>query len=293
MIGLSELPARLLGGQRRCCYHACTQKSDWSRVFRGERGIDVEGQWVCSAACFLGVAQELIANLSESRTPVVSTRTHLPLGLVMVSRGEVSSGQLRAALEYQQKSRQGKRIGDVFKELGIADDNQIMRALAEQWSIPIFPLHDPEVLVIPERLPMQLLETYRTLPVHFAPAARVLLLGFVDTLHRSLLYAVEQMLGCRTEPCLVQPNFYRRQLELLRGNAENSEIVIDTSTTVIEAAQIALNYAQQLEAATARIVSCGQYLWIRLDPNDFHLLLRFPAATATLALSSEQNPSHA
>ena len=258
-------------------------------MFRNERGIDVEGQWVCSSACFLAVAQELIASLRESRAPVASTRTRLPLGLVMVSRGEVSSGQLRVALEYQQKCRKGKRIGDVFKELGIADDNQILRALAEQWSIPIFPLHDAEASVIPERLPMQLLETYRTLPVHFAPAGRVLLLGFVDTLHRSVLYAVEQMLGCRTEACLVQPTFYSRQLERLRRNAENSAIVIETRTTVIEASQIALNYAQQLEAASARMVSCGQYLWIRLDPNDFHLLLRFPAATSARALSPEQN----
>ncbi len=276
MMNLSQLPSRLLPKQRQCSYRGCIQKPDWNRLFHSVQGIELQGEWMCSEACFLAAAQELLSSLGEARTTSPSSRTHLPLGLVMVSRGDLTSTQLRAALDYQQKSKPGKRIGDVLKELGVVVETQITRALAEQWSCPVFPLQAAEPPAMPEQLPLQLLETYRMLPVHSAPAARMLLLGFTDALHHSVLYAVERMLGCRTEACLIQSNFYRRQLELLRASAGSSQIVIETSTTVMEAAQILLNYARQLESTEARVVSCGNYLWIRLEPRILHILLRTP-----------------
>jgi hypothetical protein len=282
-MNLSELPARFLPKQRQCSYRGCVQKHDWNPLFRSDSGIELQEQWLCSEECFLAAARDLLASLGEVRPVSSTSRTHLPLGLVMVSRGDLSSGQLRAALDFQQKSRPAKRIGDVLKELGVVGENEITRALAEQWSCPVFPLQAPENLAMTEHLPLHLLESYRMLPVHFAPAARILLLGFTDTLHHSVLYATEQMLGCRTEACLIQSSFYWRQLELLRASAGSSQIVIETNTTVMEAAQILLNYARQLESSKVRIVSCGKYLWIRLEPKTLHLLLRVPLTASACA----------
>ena len=195
MMNLSQLPSRLLPKQRQCSYRGCIQKPDWNRLFHSVQGIELQGEWMCSEACFLAAAQELLSSLGEARTASPSSRTHLPLGLVMVSRGDLTSTQLRAALDYQQKSKPCKRIGDVLKELGVVVETQITRALAEQWSCPVFPLQAAEPPAMPEQLPLQLLETYRMLPVHSAPAARMLLLGFTDALHHSVLYAVGTNVG--------------------------------------------------------------------------------------------------
>lgn len=275
MIALAELPARLLVNRRRCSYSACSQKPDWNRLFQADRGIELQDEWLCSESCFLSRVSELLFAIDEPRPALACQRSQLPLGLVMISRGSLTSAQLHYALE-QQKRRPGKRIGEVLKELGVADESQITRALAQQWSCPVFSFQTPETVEIADQFPLHLFELYRMLPVHFSPASHVLLLGFTETVHHSLLYATEQMLGCRAEPCLIQFSVYQRHLETLRAASLDTQVVIETRTSVKEGATILLNYARQLEAQKARVVRCGDYVWVRFEPRVFNVLLKLP-----------------
>jgi len=276
MMDISELSSRLRSRQRPCSYRECARKIEWSDLLHRDAGIELDGQWLCSENCFLAAARDLLASIGEVRSPAVSTRTALPLGLIMVSRGDLTAAQLRIALDYQQKICPSKKIGNVLRDFGVVAEGQITRALAEQWSCPIFPLQPPEDLTVPDLLPLHLLETYGVVPVHFTSGAKMMLLGFTEALHHSVLYATEKMLNCRTEACLISPSLYSRQLESLRFRGTSTQIVIETMSSATEAAQIVRNYALQLSCNRVRVVSCGRYLWIRLEPKSLDILLRIP-----------------
>ena len=61
----------------------------------------------------------------------------------MVQAGVLDERTLKAALKVQQVKR--KRIGQVLKEMGVADDVQIAKALASQLNIPLVRLEDIEI----------------------------------------------------------------------------------------------------------------------------------------------------
>ncbi|HLH08481.1 MAG TPA: hypothetical protein VKW78_14670 [Terriglobales bacterium] len=272
---LSELPIRLLSKGRRCGNQHCKHALDWTQMLRPDRGIEFQGQWLCSEDCFSSVMEDAISTIPEPVPGPVSSRG-MPLGLVLLSRGYLTHTQLNQALQYQQSRRPAKRIGDVLKELGVANDRQITRALAERSGCPVFTLQPSESSSCGECLPLHFLEVYRMLPVHFSPGTRTLFLGFTERVSYALLYAVEQMLGIHAEPCLIESSLYERQYEIARNRSSNAQIVIETAITISEAVRLVLNYARQLQTASVRVASCGEYLWLRLTPTGFDIVIRFP-----------------
>jgi hypothetical protein len=131
-------------------------------------------------------------------------------------------------------------------------------------------------------LPLRLLERFRMLPVQFVAATRILHMAFCDGIDYTALYAIEQMLDCRTEACIIRRSSMDRELERMGHESRSGDLLFESWREPAAMAQVTCNYAIKLGADEVRIVGCGEYIWVRLDSarRISTLLFRHPLAVA-------------
>jgi hypothetical protein len=235
----------------------------WPAWFRKLGGLWFEGRWYCQAECLKPLLEFRMLHLLSSFV-AQKTRSHrLPLGLLLVNRGAISAEQLREGLRRQRDAGSG-RLGDWFRQMGTIDEQQLTAALGQQWGCPVFPLEQQTPNPAwSNLLPLPLLESARTVPVHASLDGRVLHLCFGDHLDHPLLYAVELMLGCRTVACVASEAKIDSLLKQLRRHAQRTETCFDTVRDPREMAWVICNYATQLRAARVAVVRTNAHLWVR------------------------------
>lgn len=261
----------------RCAQPECRANSVLRAVSRRKNGIRLSGDWYCSPECFeLAIRDRLPRLFSSGRAPVDSRRSRMPLGLLLLSRGEISSEQLRTALANQRTS--GERIGEVIQRLGFAREQQITSAVAAQWGYPVFSLRN-RALQVPIHIPAPILEFYQVLPVHYAGIGRKLLIGFVNAVEHRLLYTIEHMTGCTAVPCFITATEHRTHLHSFTIRRSDHEVVFERGGSIQEMARIARSYAVQIGAEEARLASCGDYVWARVTGQRQEMDLLFRSHT--------------
>ncbi len=186
--------------------------------------------------------------------------------------------QLRTALEAQRMH--GRRIGQWLEHLGFATSQQITAALGLQWSCPVLQssaIVDPECARV---LPLRLLQSSRMLPIRFIASTRVFYLAFSDGLDHTALYAIEQMLHCRTDACLVEPSALERGLERIAREPRQGDVHFEGWHEAVEMARITCDYVLKLEAEQVQVVACGEYIWVRLQAGSgfSNILFRCPVS---------------
>jgi hypothetical protein len=210
----------------------------------------------------------------------MSRLNRLPLGLILLSQGEITSEQLRSALQMQRSAGRG-RIGEWLVNIGATSEECVTRALAAQQDSPVFAPREPQSLPPAMHWPQPLTESYRAVPVFYNSAQIALYVGFLDRVDYAFLHSVEHMLHCQTDPCIVPAAVYRDNVEYQAPQQSNETIVIHQLQNSFEMAQTIDNYAQQVHARRCTLTSCGGFLWIRLVcPTGFHVdfLFRSPVA---------------
>jgi len=242
---------------------------------RRPRGVRMRGSWYCRADCLERAVSELLdigglgsggmvsEGLGSARNIVAPHR--IPLGLLLLSRQQLTADQLRTALDRQRTAGHG-RIGEWLQRLGFATERQITAALARQWSCPV--LRNSSGTLGASRfmpIPVRLLESIQMIPVEFAEASQTLLIAFSEGIDHSVLYAVEQMLGYRTEACFVCPSVLQKGLEALAQVRGSGDVIFDRVEDARECASIIVSYAAKVAAEEIRLVKCGHHLWIRLQ----------------------------
>ena len=248
----------------RCGFDDCVHRRNlWRRWRRRARGLELEGVWYCLDHCLERALARALGGLRA--IPERAAPAHrIPLGLLMLSRQQITAEQLRHALEVQRAAGRGK-IGEWLKFFGFATDEQVTAALARQWSCPIL---RGGVLPAAERripqMPLGLLEAFAMIPVDYIPATATLHVAFSERIDYTVLYALEQMLGCHTEPCLVVPGVLRRHLQGLLERRRETEVVFDCLTDTAEFGRIIRSYAARVGASELRLAGCGPHLWARL-----------------------------
>jgi hypothetical protein len=222
-----------------------------------------EGRWYCDPRCLKSALELRVSNLLFGFRPRKSKPYRLPLGLLLVSRGAVTTDQLRYALHLQRAAGVDK-LGTWFCRMGAISEEQIAAALAQQWGCALFPLDtempNPSWL---GRIPFSLLESARAVLAHVSPDSRLLHLAFGDRVDHFLLYAVEQMLDCRTVPCVAPETRIATLLNSLRLQSEKSEIAFDTVREPREIARIICNYTIELQATRIAISRVSSHIWVR------------------------------
>ena len=231
--------------------------------------------WYCTIDCFENAATQTFAEMMTYEPEAPEVKHRVPLGLLMVSRGQLRPEQLRRALEQQRLAGRGK-LGHWLQELGFSSEQQVTANLALQWACPVFPLRPGIVPACAWMLPLPLLESFRMLPVHFAPAAHSLYIGFTEKIDYVMLSHIERMLDCKTQPCIVSPQLLEKVLEQLREKPRSREIQFEVAMEPEEMARITRGYVAKLGAEEVRSTAYGHYVWLRLlhQKNATNLLFR-------------------
>jgi hypothetical protein len=140
-----------------------------------------------------------------------------------------------------------------------------------------------------------LLESFHMMPVELVEASGTLLMAFSEGIDYTMLYAIEQMLGLRTEACLVCPSTMQKSLEALRRQRRSSDIVFEHLDDAEECIHIIGNYSAKVKARQIRLAKCGEHLWVRMERlrrEAVNLVVRVPSedAASTLVIVSYAAP---
>jgi len=274
------LPTTALATLPRCANPFCLRPpSLWQRWWARHEGTWLEENWYCSPDCFYDGLCACLENAGALTLRRTAKPNRLPLGLVLLSRQEITAEQLRQALAMQRSTGSGK-VGEWLVRMGAIAEEQVTSALAAQQGCAVFASREPQSLPATMHWPRPLTETFRAAPVFYNPAQSNLYVGFLEGVDHSFLYSVERMLQCRTEPCILPPPVFQRNVERQAAPWESETIVIHQPQDHFEMAQAIANYAQQVQAERCAVTTCAGHLWIRLRcSTGFHVdfLFRLPA----------------
>lgn len=259
-----------------CEDRACAARQDRWALVKRRRRVKLGQAWYCADGCL----ERAVAGLLASKTSTIPQQAagyRMPLGLLMISRGDLDPEQLRVALQ-QQAIAAGGRIGEWLQRLGFSTEQQVTAALSIQWACPTLRIIPEAQAYYAGLLPHTLQEAYSMLPVHFAESSRLLYVGFADRVAHRLLYAVERMLSCRTIPCLVASSAYQEAMRRTPTGAGSNEATFYSVNDPREMSHIIAAYVNRCAATEVRIHSCGEYMWARLLSGAYHFNLLFLAA---------------
>jgi hypothetical protein len=259
------------------CQHAQVIKDPAAR----KAGIQMHGNWYCSSRCFIAATELELSRLMRSRSHRSNSTPRMPLGLSLVSRGVLSEDQFREIARKQKKS--GCEFSELLIQEGILSEEQLTAARAAQWDCPVFDVPEfpaPANISIPQAL----IDAYEAVPLHYANGSKTLLVGFERAVEYALLYAVETVVQCRTQPCFVTPTGYRmrreqrRRLQEIGDMASPLEVVIETARTSGEIARSLCKMSVEFEADEAIMAKCKEYIWVRLKSSGKEIDLLFVTA---------------
>ena len=278
---LSRLRSCWQRAHPRCENRGCNLMRRMGRRILWWHGkIRLWGLSYCAPQCFENAACECFSEACTSVVAASVIRHRVPLGLLMLSRGQLTHPQLQAALEAQGASRH-RRLGEWLQELGFATEQQVTAALGLQWACPVLVGRAAHDFACGHMLPYRLLERFRILPVQFVAATRIFYVAFCDGIDYTALYAIEQMLDCRTQACVIGRSSMDRELERMGHETRTGDLLFESWHDPAAMAHITCGYAQKLGAEQVRIVACGEYIWVRLEARRevLTLLFRNPSAS--------------
>jgi hypothetical protein len=197
----------------------------------------------------------------RSLIAVESHQHRIPLGLVMLEQGWITSNQLRQALDAQRAAKAG-RLGQWLVRQQGASEQLVTRALGLQWSCPVLPLefHDVDALAV--LVPRLFVDAFGALPLRMA-AGQLLYLGFEDRLDPIVALAVERMSGLRVESGLVQESqFAPAHARMLSAKFPAVELVEAVSEQAV--AHALSKSIERMKPVESRLVRVHDCLWLRM-----------------------------
>jgi len=248
----------------RCASPQCPHRAAlWPSWLRGASGVEFEGRWYCGTNCLRPIIGLRVQSLSSSFVQEKPRNFRIPLGLLLVDRGAISPEQVRIALQRQRDTGRG-RIGDWFLQLGMVTDQQLTNALGQQWGCPVFPLEPQKAkLSCADLVPLPLLESAFAVPAHASPDGRNLHIAFGNRVDHTLLYGMEQLLGCQTIACVASGKAIAQVLDHLRRNATREETCFENVRDPREMTAAICSYAEHLRARRVSVARAAAFLWVR------------------------------
>ena len=116
-------------------------------------------------------------------------------------------------------------------------------------------------------IPFNLLKKFDMAPVHFSNDRRMLHMAFAEKIEYRALFAIEQMMDCKTEACLTT----RAEIDAALLRMEEEQISRDKffegTSDPDETTRIICSYISSLNANEIRIAPCGELLWARITSD--------------------------
>jgi hypothetical protein len=243
-----------------CALRTCRNTMLIRSVPQPRVGVQVGLSWYCSVDCFAEAALLRLTELWDQRVVEMPHRPRHSIGLVMLSKDYLTSEQLRQAT--LQSQLRDEELEVALLRLGFANERQVAAARAAQWGCPV--LKQERVgLAVEVDVPLAILRAFSAVPLHYTPNGR-LLLGVVHRVEHTLLHALEQMTGCRAEPCFITPTEFDAQLPRVTVAPDCQEVVFEDIMTPTQMANALGGLTIEVAAREARFVHCRDYIWTRL-----------------------------
>ena len=243
-----------------CANPAC--RTGFLQFWRSRSAPVFEDGWSCSSQCTDLLVRAAVRRELDGRSRSEENHRHrIPLGLLMLEQGWITSAQLRQALDAQRAAGAG-RLGQWLIGLGRVNEQLVTRALGLQWSCPVLPLdfHDPQALA--PLMPRLLVDAFGALPLRLT-GSKLLYLGFEDRLDPVLALAVERMTGLRVESGLVRESLFRpAHTRMLTTSFPAAELVEAASEPI--AAKALAHAIERSQPANSRLVRVHDCLWLRM-----------------------------
>jgi Type II secretion system (T2SS), protein E, N-terminal domain len=244
----------------RCANPDC--RSGWVHLFRRRSTPIFEGGWTCSPQCTEALLLGAVRRELDDRQPARETHRHrIPLGLLMMEQGWITSKQLRDALEAQKAAERG-RLGNWLVLQHATDEATVTRALGLQWSCPVPPTEFAGPAALTSVMPRLFLDAFGVLPLRVA-ADKVLYLGFEQSPDSILAFAVGRMSGMRVESAIVPSSvFHKAQSNMLAEQFPTVQLAEAVSESA--AAHLLARSIERHQPAEARLVRTHDCLWLRM-----------------------------
>src|ERR1700689_3866069 len=113
------------------CRHTQTV---WRRYRRKSRGVVIQGSRYCLEECMERALRDAVERILPVSKPV-RTPHRIPLGLLLLSRQQLTADELRTALAAQRDAGRG-RIGEWLQALGFASEQKVTGGLARRAPAP-------------------------------------------------------------------------------------------------------------------------------------------------------------
>ena len=252
-------------GNVKCGLGSCPgPDSPWARFRPQRHGALLQGVFYCGRPC---LETALTAQLARLRAlpPIAAPSNRIPLGLLMVARGWLTHEQVAKALEAQQKARSGQ-IGEWIERLGFATEQQVTSALGLQWGCPVTLAADAASLLPVGPIPLGILEAFQMIPLQFVAATKIISIGFGQRVDHGALYAIENILDCRTQPCVAGRKMVADELAQMRQHWQprQRELEFGLMRDFGEIKRVAVSYMLRLGADEIRLARVGDFIWLRL-----------------------------
>jgi hypothetical protein len=289
----SLLPAVDRGWEKMravCALPECPGKSLVRYIPQTRTGIRVGKLWYCSADCFAMAARAPLADLCGRRVTEMPRSPRMSLGLVMLSKGQLTAEQLRKAVVQSEVA--GEDLEAALVRLGLASEKQLTASRAAQWGYPVF-AQDQVGHLVEADIPRVLLDACSAVPLHYSATAKRMLLGFVTRIDHSFLESMERVTGCRAEPCFITPTDFDEQMERITSPQDYEDVLVDEPGTPDRMARTVGRYAVEVGATEAFFTQCKGYVWVRVagkrGRTDITFRISSVASGAGTTLISEES----
>jgi hypothetical protein len=267
-----------------CAMPSCHNKLLMRAVPGARAGIYVGETWYCSPDCFAMESRHALAGLFTLTVVEMPRNPRLPLGLALLAKEAISEAQLRFAVAFSE--HRGVNLETTLLEQGIVSEKQLAAARATQWGCPVLG-HEPAGQTVEADLPPTLLRACSAAPLHYSPKSKRLVLGFVHRVEHPLLQSIEQITGCRAEPCFITPSEFKEQMDRLSPVDGYAEIVDNDPGTVPQMARTLGGLAVEYSGREARFTRCKSWIWARISGKRGTVDVIFPLKAATVSAKRE------
>jgi hypothetical protein len=163
----------------------------------------------------------------------------------------------------EESQQRGEELEFTLLRLGLTNERQLANARAAQWGCPVAG-HEFATEPIEADIPAPLLRTCWAVPLCYSQNGKRLLMGFVFRVEHRLLLALEQVTGCKTEPCFITQTEFEEQMAHLKVVPDCKAVFHEGFQTPREMANTIAMQAVEAGARKAIFAECRDYLWTRL-----------------------------
>jgi len=142
------------------------------------------------------------------------------LGCKMVDKGLIDEDQLQQALEYQKKSEEGMRLGEILCKFGFVDPKEVLQCVGEQYNVPVADMSrvKPQSEAV-EVVPRDTAKMHNVMPLRLRDSLLTIAIADMDL---STIDNLQFVLNCEIKPVLALSEEITNAIERYYGREEST-----------------------------------------------------------------------